>query len=67
MILPCPNGVFCRAAVVPVHVNETETDFAYGDGVQARLRPFALRAEYERTETSVGRPRLLSLGVTWTF
>jgi opacity protein-like surface antigen len=58
---------YCPFALIVDHVNDTETAFAYGAGVQVKLRPFAVRAEYERTRTSLGNPRLLSLGLTYTF
>jgi len=35
--------------------------------VQAQFRWLALRADYERTNGSIGHPNLLSLGITWTF
>jgi len=64
----CPPGAFCpKFPTTRVHVSETETDFAYGAGVQAKLRSFAVRVDYERTNTSLGNPRLLSLGLTYTF
>jgi hypothetical protein len=50
-----------------LHVSESESDFAYGGGIQARLRPLGLRLEYERTDTRFGHPGLLSFGVTFTF
>jgi opacity protein-like surface antigen len=43
------------------------TDFAYGAGVQLKFSALALRAEYERINSGLGAPDLLSLGVTWTF
>lgn len=66
-VVYCGIGPVICDLIAQEHVNETETDFAYGAGVQAKLRSLALRVEYERTETSVGQPRLLSFGVTWTF
>jgi hypothetical protein len=49
------------------HVGETQSDFAYGGGLQARLGALGLRVEYERTDTAIGHPRLLSAGITYTF
>jgi OOP family OmpA-OmpF porin len=44
------------------------TEFAYGAGVQWRLRNFALRAEYEKFDTDVvGDLDLISVGFTYTF
>src|SRR5579872_5230222 len=48
------------------NADTTDTDFAYGGGFQAQYSSVALRAEYERTSTSVGHPNLLSVGVMWT-
>lgn len=52
---------------VSLSADRTESDFAYGPGVQARSHSLAFRAEYERTDTTLGHPALLSFGVTWTL
>lgn len=44
-----------------------EEDFAYGAGVQLKLGSFALRAEYERFNSSGTDPQLLSLGFVKSF
>lgn len=62
--LSCAPPALCIAAV---SADRSETDFAYGAGVQAKFQSLAFRAEYERTDTSIGHPSLLSFGVTWTF
>jgi opacity protein-like surface antigen len=62
--LSCVPPALC---ILGVNADRTETDFAYGAGVQAKFQALAFRAEYERTDTSVGHPSLLSFGVTWTF
>jgi hypothetical protein len=62
----CPPGTLCLA-VRPLHESVTESNLAYGGGLQARLRALRLRVEYERTDTAVGHPRLLSVGITYTF
>jgi opacity protein-like surface antigen len=62
-----PVGVPTCALAELVHVNQTESDFAYGAGAQLKLQSWALRAEYERTDTAIGHPKLLSFGITWTF
>jgi opacity protein-like surface antigen len=47
---------------------DDETEFAYGAGVQWRLRNFALRAEYEKFDTDIaGDLDLISVGFTYTF
>jgi hypothetical protein len=60
----CAPPALC---IVGGNANSTDSDFAYGAGVQARFKSVAFRAEYERTSTSVGHPDLLSFGITWTF
>jgi hypothetical protein len=65
-------GVFCpTTAIAPncpaIAVRQTETDLAYGAGVQLRLGAAALRAEYERINATFGAPYMFWFGVTWTF
>jgi hypothetical protein len=65
-------GLFCPlTAVAPgcpfFSASESTTDFAYGVGVQLKFSALAVRAEYERIDSGLGAPDLLSLGVTWTF
>jgi len=52
--------------------NDNGTDLAWGLGAQVRFGSLAARLEYERFEIDtadglIGKPELLSLGVTWTF
>lgn len=63
----CGGGPVRCNVVARLGADQTETDFAYGAGVQAKLQSVALQVEYERIDTSLGNPRLLSFGVTWTF
>jgi len=50
---------------------DQDTDFAWGGGAQVRFRKLAARIEYEVFEISNGHsfdpPRMISLGITWTF
>jgi hypothetical protein len=65
---PTPSGPYVQCFHIGfLHASVTESDFAYGGGLQARLRALGLRVEYERTDTAVGHPRLLSAGITYTF
>jgi opacity protein-like surface antigen len=67
----------CLAGSTPANcgvftTRETETDFAYGAGVQLMFGAAALRAEYERIDARfpymfAGDPYMFSFGVTWTF
>jgi hypothetical protein len=63
-IASCPAPLEC---VQQFHLDQTDTKFAYGVGIQGKLGAFAIRAEYERIDVSIGNPSLLSFGVTWTF
>lgn len=65
--VPSEPGAPTCLVLANFHISDTESDFAYGAGVQAHLLALALRAEYERTDTSWGHPALLSVGVTYTF
>jgi opacity protein-like surface antigen len=60
----CTPPALC---IGPWNVNQTQTDFAYGAGLQAQVEHLAFRAEYERADSSIAHPNLLSFGVTWTF
>jgi hypothetical protein len=56
----------------PVEMNDDGTDFAWGFGAQVRLRSLAIRLEYERFELetfggALEKPKMVSLGLTWTF
>ena len=62
--LSCAPPALC---IVGINGTSTDSDLAYGGGMQARFQSLAFRAEYERTSTSFGHPDLLSFGMTWTF
>ncbi len=62
--LPCPsNPVHCGV----IAVSRTNTDLGYGAGVQFKFGAAAVRAEYERINSSIGDPDMVSLSITWTF
>jgi len=48
-------------------VDQSNTKFAYGAGVQWRWQEFAFRAEYEGVASEYGNPEALMVSVTWTF
>ena len=47
--------------------NGWSTNFAYGVGVQTKWLGLAVRAEYERIDSSGRNPEALTVGATWTF
>ena len=64
------GGIFCPAFQPNCGVisnSQTNTDLAYGAGVQLKFGSAAIRAEYERIKANTGDPSLASLGLTWTF
>jgi hypothetical protein len=57
---------------IPLRVRENGTDLAWGLGAQVRFGSLAARLEYERYEIDssdglIGKPDMVSLGLTWTF
>jgi opacity protein-like surface antigen len=63
-------GLFCPVGFPDcgtIAVSRHDTSVAYGAGVQFKFAPVAVRAEYERVETSHSSPDMFSLGLTWTF
>lgn len=55
-----------------IDVSDDGTDFGWGIGAQVRLRSLAVRLEHERFEVDsfnggLEKPRMTSIGVTWTF
>jgi hypothetical protein len=55
-----------------VEVSDDGIDFGLGVGAQVRFRSLAVRLEYERFEVDsfdglLRKPRMVSLGLTWTF
>jgi opacity protein-like surface antigen len=67
------QGASCIAIVGQVcptytfHGSRTNTEFAYGVGVQVKVASLGVRAEYERIAASGGNPDLPSVGLTWSF
>jgi opacity protein-like surface antigen len=66
------SPLFCPLSTVDpgcpfFSTSASSTDFAYGAGVQLKFSALAVRAEYERINSGLGAPDLLSLGLTWTF
>lgn len=62
----CAIGVpFCAPGTASL--DETDTSFAAGGGLQWKLGNWALRSEYERFSAAGARPSLISVGVTWSL
>ncbi len=47
--------------------NTSVNKAAYGGGLQLKLGPIAVRAEYVRFEASAGHPQMASLDLLWRF
>ena len=62
----CPVGN-PNCARVTLQNTTTNTTFAAGAGVQMKLGPVAVRAEYERFSAAGGHPGLASVGALWNF
>jgi hypothetical protein len=62
---PCRYELPCGA--LPYTYTRSDTDIAFGAGVQFKFSKFAIRGEYERIEASAAKPDLVSLGLAWTF
>jgi opacity protein-like surface antigen len=57
----CLPGVGCDG------FNRSESEFAWGGGVQVKVAKIAVRAEFEQYRASGGSLNLGSVGVFWTF
>jgi hypothetical protein len=63
-------GVLCAIGVPncgTIAVSRHDAGVGYGAGVQFKFAAAAVRAEYERVNTSSSSPDMFSLGLTWTF
>ncbi len=47
------------------NASQSQTDLAYGGGLQLHLGAFAVRAEYEMIDATFGNPSLFTVGVIW--
>ena len=61
----CPSGASCNPT--SYRYDNWAGHLVYGAGAQVHLGDFALRAEYERIDTSDGNPDLLSVGLVYLF
>ena len=64
------SGLYCPAGTVNCGVfanSYSDTGVAYGAGVQFKFSHAAVRAEYERIDTSKSSPNMFSVGITWTL
>ncbi|HTV96906.1 MAG TPA: hypothetical protein VME42_12920 [Steroidobacteraceae bacterium] len=63
----CPPPYSACAAPFSYRLDQTDTKFAWGAGVQARWQDLGFRAEYERIDSQYGDPSAFLVGITWTF
>lgn len=61
-----PSGLNCSTSSLS-RIDQQNTNFAFGAGVQSRIQDFAFRAEYERIQSNYGNPSTVMLSLTWTF
>jgi opacity protein-like surface antigen len=61
-----PSGSCSSVDQIFVANHPVDTGAGYGAGAQVHFNAFAVRAEYERINTGIGNPYLLSIGFTWT-
>jgi hypothetical protein len=62
LVLPLPPDPGCGS-----HVHRTNTNFAWGAGIQMHISHVLLRADFERFLAVGDHPSLVSLGVAWAF
>ena len=64
-----PTLVCVAAPCNNFHVDNTDTSFAWGAGVQVKLpiTSLAVRAEYQHFNLNNGAPDLLTAGILWRF
>jgi opacity protein-like surface antigen len=63
-------GLFCPVGFPncgTIAASHRDTGVGYGGGMQFKFAAVAVRAEYERVESSNSSPDMFSLGLTWTF
>jgi len=62
----CVTPLTCGANPT-VHTDSSQTRVGYGVGAQVKILAFAVRAEYERVDSSGGSPDMYSLSALWNF
>ncbi len=60
---PCSSGPPCSL----FRFDRSDTEFAYGAGVQFHFSSLALRGEYERFRSPIGDPSFASASLIWSF
>ncbi|HET9389817.1 MAG TPA: outer membrane beta-barrel protein [Steroidobacteraceae bacterium] len=55
---------FCDIVILD-HTDTTDTDFAWGGGLQLHWWNFGFRGEFQQFQTHSGHPSLVSAGFTW--
>jgi hypothetical protein len=64
--IDCFPGV-CTPPEVLFRQQRTDTEFAFGAGIQHKIGSLAVRAEFERFTAAEEHPTLVTAGLTWSF
>lgn len=65
--VPVAGGGLTCNGLTTSRIDQSDTNFAYGAGVQTKFQDFAFRVEYERIQSNYGNPSSVMVGLTWTF
>jgi opacity protein-like surface antigen len=66
-VVLAPGGGLNCTGTATSRIDQTNTNFAFGAGVQTKFQDLAFRAEYERIESSYGNPSTFMVSATWSF
>jgi hypothetical protein len=64
--IDCFPGL-CTPPKVLFRQERTDTEFAFGAGIQHKIGSLAVRAEFERFSAADEHPTLITAGLTWSF
>jgi hypothetical protein len=64
--IDCFPGL-CTPPKVFFRQQRTDTEFAFGAGIQHKIGSLAMRAEFERFTAADEHPTLITAGLTWSF
>ncbi len=60
------GGLTCNGST-SARIDQSNTELAYGAGVQVHFQDFLFRAEYERISSSYGYPSAVMVSASWMF